>query len=71
MEDISVARGAQQSIRNLLTSPGTDLIRTPTERLSSPYRERVLQVQIFALTDAVEQLTRAVEELQKIVKHPR
>ncbi|PKQ22314.1 MAG: hypothetical protein CVT65_13925 [Actinobacteria bacterium HGW-Actinobacteria-5] len=64
MEDIGIAKGAQQSVRNLLSSPGTDLISTPTERLDSPYRERVLQVQIFTLADAVAQLARAVEELQ-------
>lgn len=66
MEDISIAKGAQQSIRNLTTSPGYDLVSTPTESLDSPYRERVLQIQIFTLTDAVAQLTRAVAELQAL-----
>lgn len=65
MEDIARAKAAQAEIKTILSGSGTNLVHTPVERLASPYRERVLQVQIFILTDAVAQLTKAVEELRR------
>lgn len=57
----------RSTIQGTIGSSGSDLVAVPVERLDPQQAVRVLQVQIFMLTDQIVALTDQVEKLTRYI----
>lgn len=66
MKDITKAKSTQNHVRSILGGSSSSMIPVPDiQEVPIDQAIHKLQIQIFALTDGLANLTAAVEELQK------